>query len=105
MSRDADPLYIYYIGQARNFEKWYNSIKENNQDPIYNNIEEKSTFTKRVLKEANYDKYSIWKYDEEIEAIEKEIQKVTNLKKDLIVYTEELLKSLNDKKTSRISNL
>jgi hypothetical protein len=61
---DTDPKYIYYISQSKNFEEWYNSRK-NDQDPIYKDFEEKTTFTSHVFEEKNYDKYSIWDYEED----------------------------------------
>ena len=41
---EPDPKYIYYIGQSENFEEWYNSIKKNDEGPIYQDFKEKSIF-------------------------------------------------------------
>ncbi|CAB4389908.1 unnamed protein product [Rhizophagus irregularis] len=47
---EHDPKYIYYFGQSKNFEDWYNKKKE--QGPIYGELKEKSTFTNRNLNEG-----------------------------------------------------
>ena len=60
---EPDPKYIYYVGQSKNFEGWYD-IRKGDQGEIYKEFEEKSTFTKPIFKDANYDHVSIWKYDE-----------------------------------------
>ncbi len=58
------PKYIYYIGQAKNFEEWYKNRK-GERGPIYKEFEEKSTFIKYEFKESTFDRYSIWKFDKE----------------------------------------
>ncbi|PKK74097.1 hypothetical protein RhiirC2_864043 [Rhizophagus irregularis] len=70
---EHDPKYIYYIGQSKNFETW----RENRKDDgaIYKGFEEKSTFTKFVFEEKDYDKFSIW-------VIEIEINNIKKMKKD-----------------------
>src|SRR5579871_2084276 len=51
---EHDPRYIYYIGESKNFESWYEDRK--NDDAIYKAFEAKSTFTKYVFEEKDYDK-------------------------------------------------
>src|SRR5688572_21650180 len=70
---EPEPKYIYYIGQPKNYETWYKDVKEIGQDPIYKDLEDKTTFTKHDFKIADYDHVSIWKY-EEINDIDKEIR-------------------------------
>ena len=89
---ESEPRYIYYIGQSKQFEKWYNNVEK---DPIYKEIEEKSTFTEHVFKEVDYDRVSIWKYDD-IEAINKQIQEAENKIKCANAQIEELNKKLKD---------
>ncbi|PKY56958.1 hypothetical protein RhiirA4_448878 [Rhizophagus irregularis] len=55
---ERDPKYIYYIGQSKNFETWCEDRKDDGA--IYKGFEEKSTFTKFVFEEKDYDKFSIW---------------------------------------------
>ncbi|POG75697.1 uncharacterized protein OCT59_015485 [Rhizophagus irregularis] len=61
---EPDPKYIYYVSQSKIFVEWYNSRK-NDQDPIYSDFENKSTYTKHVFEEKNYDIHSIWDYEED----------------------------------------
>ncbi|GES94191.1 hypothetical protein GLOIN_2v1562932 [Rhizophagus clarus] len=61
--QEPSPRNIYYIGQSKNFVEWYKSRK-NDQGEIYKDFEEKSTFTKYAFKETDYDKVSIWKFDD-----------------------------------------
>ncbi|RGB23908.1 hypothetical protein C1646_773828 [Rhizophagus diaphanus] len=61
---EPDPKYIYYVSQSKIFVEWYNSRK-NDQDPIYSDFENKSSYTKHVFEEKNYDIYSIWDYEED----------------------------------------
>ncbi|PKC67883.1 hypothetical protein RhiirA1_508465 [Rhizophagus irregularis] len=86
---EHDPKYIYYIGQSKNFETW----RENRKDDgaIYKGFEEKSTFTKFVFEEKDYDKFSIW-------VIEIEINNKKKMKKDLNDNIDNLLNKLNDQK-------
>ncbi|CAB5389539.1 unnamed protein product [Rhizophagus irregularis] len=86
---EHDPKYIYYIGQSKNFETW----RENRKDDgaIYKGFEEKSTFTKFVFEEKDYDKFSIW-------VIEIEINNIKKMKKDLNDNIDNLLNKLNDQK-------
>ena len=83
--RHNEPNYIYYIGQSSNFEKWYASVKEDGQVPIYKDIEEKCPYLMNVFKKADYDDDSIWKYNEEIleiEAAERKLQEAEIMKRD-----------------------
>ena len=52
-NHEPEPKYIYYFGQSKNFEEWYDTRKDD-QGAIYKGFEEKSTFTKRLYKESNY---------------------------------------------------
>lgn len=79
---EPEPKIIYYFGQSKNFEEWYNT--RNNQDTIYKEFEEKSTFIKNIFKVRDYDKSSIWKYDDDDENnILKDIEKISIIKNDL----------------------
>jgi hypothetical protein len=62
--REPNPKNIYYIGQSKNFVEWYKSRKSD-QGSIYKDFEEKSTFIKYTFKETDYDKVSIWKFDDD----------------------------------------
>ena len=93
-----DPQYIYYIGQSKNFEEWYNNIKDS-RDPIYKDFEEKSTFTKRVFKEADYDNYSIWNYDENIEERIKDAENTKNVAESVKKDAEVLIERLKSQKS------
>ncbi len=62
---ESDSKYIYYISyisQHQNFKEWYKR-KEKDQDAIYKDLEEKSTFTKPTFEKSDYDEVSIWKFD------------------------------------------
>ena len=60
---NPEPRYIHYIGQSRNFEEWYKNRKDD-QGEIYKDLVEKSTFTTHTFEESTYDKYSIWKFED-----------------------------------------
>ncbi|CAB4479057.1 unnamed protein product [Rhizophagus irregularis] len=92
---ERDPKYIYYIGQSKNFEKWCEDRKDDGA--IYKGFEEKSTFTKFVFEEKDYDKFSIWVYDDD-DDIEIEINNIKKMKKDLNDNIDNLLNKLNDQK-------
>ncbi len=96
-NHEPEPKYIYYFGQSKNFEEWYDTRKDD-QGAIYKGFEEKSTFTKRLYKESNYDKRSIWVYDDNIES---EIEKIKIMKNDLKVNIEYLTKKLDDSKNGK----
>ncbi|CAB4389940.1 unnamed protein product [Rhizophagus irregularis] len=59
---EPEPNYIYYFGQAKYFEEWYNTRKDDDKSAIYEGFEEISIFTRRVYKGMDYDKFSILKY-------------------------------------------
>jgi hypothetical protein len=61
-NHEPESKHIYYFGQSKTLEDWYNNRKDD-QDAIYKGFEEKSTFTKRDFKEKSLDKASIWVYD------------------------------------------
>ena len=104
---EPESKYIYYIGQSKHFETWYKNIKKEG-DVIYKDFEEKSTFTKHVFKNADYDSFSIWKYDDSIDKFDEhikklhkkldDIQEAKKLKKDIDVHIGELGKKFNDLK-------
>src|SRR4051812_46946224 len=62
---EPDPKYIYYIGQSKNFEEWYKNIKKHHEGPIYQDFEEKCTFTKFTFEKSDFDESSIWNYEEQ----------------------------------------
>src|SRR5436190_15082348 len=62
--QEPDPKNIYYIGQSKNFVEWYKNRK-NDQGAIYKDFEEKSASLDHIFKETDYDKVSIWKYDDD----------------------------------------
>jgi hypothetical protein len=84
--KKPDPKYIYYTGRSKNFEEWYNNIKKDGQNVIYQGLKEKSTG--HTFKEADYDDVSIWKY-EDIESIDRQFQETEKT-------IEKLHKMLND---------
>ncbi|POG75676.1 hypothetical protein GLOIN_2v1475226 [Rhizophagus irregularis DAOM 181602=DAOM 197198] len=98
---EPEPKNIYYFGQSKNFEEWYNTRK--NQGSIYKEFEEKSTFTKHIFKESDYDKISIWKYDEN--DIMKEIEKITIIKNDLNNNIDYFIKKFSDLKNENDNDI
>ena len=58
-NHEPEPKHIYYFGQSKHFEEWYNKRKDD-QGAIYEEFEEKRTFTKHTFKESDYDESSIW---------------------------------------------
>jgi hypothetical protein len=88
---DPEPEYIYYIGQSKNFEEWYETRKDD-QKAIYEGFEQKSTFMRRTFKIETYDKFSIWKY-ENIK-FENEIEEIENMKFEMNIIVEKLLSKL-----------
>ncbi|CAB4410857.1 unnamed protein product [Rhizophagus irregularis] len=91
---EPDPKHIYYFGQSKTIEEWYDSRKHD-RGAIYKGFEEKSTFTKYIFKERNYDKRSIWVYEDNIES---EIEEIKIMKNDLNDKIENLITKLNEKK-------
>ncbi|CAG8721935.1 2494_t:CDS:10, partial [Rhizophagus irregularis] len=81
---------IYTTAETK--EEWY-ATRKDEQGAIYKDFEEKSTFTKRTYKERDYDKYSILVYEEDIKV---EIEKIKNMKNDVNVTIEYLIKKLYD---------
>ncbi|CAB4463688.1 unnamed protein product [Rhizophagus irregularis] len=90
----SDPKYIYYIGRSKHFETWYESRKDDG--PIFSDFEKKSTFSKFVFEEKDYDEFSIWKYNIDIDS-EREIEKFKIMKKSLDEYIENLTKNFDQK--------
>jgi hypothetical protein len=85
---DPEPEYIFYIGQSKNFEEWYEMRKD--QKAIYEGFEQKSTFMRRTFKNESYDKFSIWKYDENIK-FKNEIEEIESMKTEMNIIVEKLL--------------
>ncbi|GBB84949.1 hypothetical protein RclHR1_11530001 [Rhizophagus clarus] len=61
---EPEPKYIYYIGQSKNFQEWY-QMKKDDQGEIYKDFEEKSSITNQAFKDVNYNIVSIWKFDDD----------------------------------------
>ncbi|CAB5389559.1 unnamed protein product [Rhizophagus irregularis] len=99
-SHDYDPKYIYYIGRSEHFETWYEDRK--NDGPIFKDVEKKSTFAEFVFKDKVYDKFSIWKYDDD--DIKIEIEKFKMMKKSLNDNIENLIKNLEDRKNDNAND-
>ena len=93
---ERDPKLIYYTGEAMNFDSWYKDRK--NGDAIYKFFEAKSTFTKFVFEDKDYDKVSIWKYID-YDSINKEISIIESKKEDINNSMENLIIILNDQKS------
>ncbi|PKK62583.1 hypothetical protein RhiirC2_790159 [Rhizophagus irregularis] len=91
-SHDYDPKYIYYIGRSEHFE-----TDRKNDGPIFKDVEKKSTFAEFVFKDKVYDKFSIWKYDDD-DDIKIKIEKFKMMKKSLNDNIENLIKNLEDRK-------
>ena len=90
---ERDPKYIYYVGQSKTFETWYEDRKDD--CAIFKDFEKKSTFEEFVFNEKNYDKFSIWDYDVDIE---NEIEKFKTMKNSLNDNIENLIKIFEDQK-------
>ncbi|POG75683.1 hypothetical protein GLOIN_2v1475233 [Rhizophagus irregularis DAOM 181602=DAOM 197198] len=100
-SHDYDPKYIYYIRRSEHFETWYEDRK--NDGPIFKDVEKKSTFAEFVFKDKVYDKFSIWKYDDD-DDIKIEIEKFKMMKKSLNDNIENLIKNLEDRKNDNAND-
>ncbi|CAB5370448.1 unnamed protein product [Rhizophagus irregularis] len=96
---ERDPKYIYYVGQSKTFETWYEDRKDD--CAIFKDFEKKSTFEEFVFNEKNYDKFSIWDYDVDIES---EIEKFKTMKNSLNDNIEKMIKNLEDRKNNDNSN-
>ncbi|PKB99971.1 hypothetical protein RhiirA5_382784 [Rhizophagus irregularis] len=73
---EPEPKHIYYFGQSKTLEEWYATRKDE--------------------QERDYDKYSILVYEEDIKV---EIEKIKNMKNDVNVTIEYLIKKLYDIKS------
>jgi hypothetical protein len=94
--KEPDPKYVYYIGE------WYKSIRTYDKVAIYKDFEERSTITKHHLKESDYDKFSIWKYEitvpeegKDQKDIERELQEIRKLNDNLNGMIKTLFDNLN----------
>ncbi|PKY45737.1 hypothetical protein RhiirA4_542826 [Rhizophagus irregularis] len=96
---ERDPKYIYYVGQSKTFETWYEDRKDD--CAIFKDFEKKSTFEEFVFNEKNYDKFSIWDYDVDIES---EIEKFKTMKNSLNDNIEKMIKNLEDRKNNDNAN-
>ncbi|CAB5370479.1 unnamed protein product [Rhizophagus irregularis] len=62
---EPEPKYIYYIGQSKNFQEWYQKRKDD-QGEIYKDFEEKPTnIITQAFKDVDYDETSIWQFDDD----------------------------------------
>uniref|UniRef100_U9SUV0 Ion transport domain-containing protein n=1 Tax=Rhizophagus irregularis (strain DAOM 181602 / DAOM 197198 / MUCL 43194) TaxID=747089 RepID=U9SUV0_RHIID len=50
---EPEPNYIYYFGQAKYFEEWYNTRKDDDKSAIYEGFEEISIFTRHFKNVSN----------------------------------------------------
>ncbi|CAB4441123.1 unnamed protein product [Rhizophagus irregularis] len=60
---ETEPKYIYYIGQSKNFQEWF-QLRKDDQGEIYKDFEEKTTNTIQALIDVDYDEISIWNFDD-----------------------------------------
>ncbi|GBB99303.1 hypothetical protein RclHR1_03480007 [Rhizophagus clarus] len=98
---EPEPKHIYYFGQSKTLEEWYKTRK-NDQGAIYQEFEEKITFTRRIFKERNYDKFSIWEYNDDIKM---KIEKIKTMKNDLNININCLIEKLKkDQKNEKEMN-
>ncbi|GES84536.1 hypothetical protein GLOIN_2v1769895 [Rhizophagus clarus] len=95
---EPEPQYIYYFGQSKTFEEWYD-IRKHDQGAIYKDFEEKSTFTKRIFEKRCYDNYSILVYDVSFKS---EIDEIINLKNELNYKIERLANEFRDSNDDEI---
>ncbi|GES84550.1 hypothetical protein GLOIN_2v1838566 [Rhizophagus clarus] len=94
---ERDPKYIYYVGESKTFETWYEDRKDDGA--IFKGFEKKSTFTEHVFEEKYYDKFSIWQYDDN-DDIKTKIKKIERMKIDLNDNIENLINKLNSQKNN-----
>jgi len=94
---ESEPKYIYYFGQAKNFEEWYDTRKDDDKEAIFEGFEEITTFTKHIYKESNYDKFSILVYDNDDKNIEMEIKILKKMSNDMSDNIKCLIKKIKDK--------
>jgi hypothetical protein len=60
---EPEPKYIYYIGQSKNFQEWF-QLRKDDQGEIYKDFEEKTTNTIQAFIDVDYDEISIWNFDD-----------------------------------------
>ncbi|CAB4387556.1 unnamed protein product [Rhizophagus irregularis] len=101
-TKGRQALLRFRANQIANYEALYHihfpPIEHRKDDgAIYKGFEEKSTFTKFVFEEKDYDKFSIWVYDDD-DDIEIEINNIKKMKKDLNDNIDNLLNKFNDQK-------
>lgn len=95
-NHEPEPNNIYYFGQSKTLEEW-SDTREGDQGAIYKGFEEKTTFTKRIFKEEDYDKSSILKYDDNIKT---RIKNFINIGKDMSDNIEHLIEKFKVSKNS-----
>ncbi|RGB38581.1 hypothetical protein C1646_812538 [Rhizophagus diaphanus] len=87
-----EPKHIYYFSQADYFEKWYNTMSDNDKGPIYKSFEINSSLTlSSIIIENDYDKYSLLTYNDNIKIVVEDFIKSVN------DNTENLIKRAIDK--------
>ncbi|POG75704.1 hypothetical protein GLOIN_2v1562889 [Rhizophagus irregularis DAOM 181602=DAOM 197198] len=96
---EPEPKYIYYIGQSKNFQEWYQKRKDD-QGEIYNDFEEKPTnIITQAFKDVDYDETSIWQFDDDNSSDTKklpEIKEETILSNSLENCQEIFLEKMNE---------
>ncbi|PKY52149.1 hypothetical protein RhiirA4_469605 [Rhizophagus irregularis] len=97
---EPEPKFIYYLGQPRNFEEW-SVAKKRNEGAIYDDFEENSVFIQRIFKERNYDKFSIWKYDDD-NNIKERIENFKNIGNDMSDNIEYLIDKIKEIENMKI---
>ena len=71
--------------------------EKNDQGPIYKDFEEKSTFPRHLCKKSDYEKFSIWIYDNDIKT---NIKNFKNINNDVSDNIKDLIKRFEDEKNS-----
>ncbi|CAB4441096.1 unnamed protein product [Rhizophagus irregularis] len=97
-TKGRQALLRFRANQIANYEALnqvhYPHIKPDPIYLLYCDFEKKSTFSKFVFEEKDYDKFSIWKYNIDIES---EIKKFKKTKDSLNEYIENLIKNFDQK--------
>jgi hypothetical protein len=113
---ESQPKYIYYFGQSKTFEEWYDNRKDD-QGAIFKGLEEKTTFTRHVFKERDYDNdsilYNLYNHDYntkmEIENMKNDDGntklEIENIKNDIVEYLNEKFKGQSYDEIEKIQKL
>ncbi|PKY30536.1 hypothetical protein RhiirB3_531106 [Rhizophagus irregularis] len=98
---EPEPKYIYYIGQSKNFQEWYQKRKDD-QGEIYKDFDEKSTIITQTFKDVDFDETSIWKFDDDnnnssdnIKGKKKEVSTDSTDSIDSIIELSEIMEEKN----------